>query len=408
MTTSARFERQLPDLLEDLYLGPTPDYRDEVLATATRSRQRPAWAIPGRWLPMADIASRPTFIPRLPIRSIAVALVIIALLVAAAVALVGSRLNRVPAPFGVAGNGLLALTSGGDIMTVDPVTGAVRTIVAGPGIDSSPIFSPNGQRVQFLRLHDTGGKEAYDIVVANADGSNPMVVSDKPMPGEGGDLLWSPDSRFVYNMTPAGLDRYDSDRVEVKHVLAVPTGIDFQPPDGARILFSRETTPDAGLYLMDADGSNVTPLIKAEISIDAGPGIGEWQFSPDGTKVVYGQHLATDPRQYRIHIVNADGSGARQLSLEPGPWYEGQLAWSPDGTRIAFNRLVPRRSHRSRDDPLDRDHLDQGRQGDRRRPRPDQQWIPVRVVTGRHVAPVAAGGQCRQADRDRRGGQHVA
>ncbi len=152
MTTSARFERQLPDILEDLYLGPTPDYRDEVLATATRSRQRPAWAIPGRWIPMADIASRPTFIPRLPIRSIAVALVIIALLVAAAVALVGSRQKSVPSPFGVAGNGLLALTSGSDIMTVDPVTGEVRTIVAGPGIDSSPVFSPNGQRIEFLRL----------------------------------------------------------------------------------------------------------------------------------------------------------------------------------------------------------------------------------------------------------------
>ena len=35
MTTDARFERQLPTLLEDLYLGPSPDYRDEVLAAAS-------------------------------------------------------------------------------------------------------------------------------------------------------------------------------------------------------------------------------------------------------------------------------------------------------------------------------------------------------------------------------------
>ena len=34
MTTEARFERQLPAILEDLYLGPSPDYRDEVLAAA--------------------------------------------------------------------------------------------------------------------------------------------------------------------------------------------------------------------------------------------------------------------------------------------------------------------------------------------------------------------------------------
>ena len=39
MTTDARFERQLPTLLEDLYLGRSPDYRDEVLAAAVRTRR---------------------------------------------------------------------------------------------------------------------------------------------------------------------------------------------------------------------------------------------------------------------------------------------------------------------------------------------------------------------------------
>ena len=33
-------------------------HSDQVLATATRARQRPAWAFPGRWLPMADIAGQ--------------------------------------------------------------------------------------------------------------------------------------------------------------------------------------------------------------------------------------------------------------------------------------------------------------------------------------------------------------
>ena len=94
MTTEARFERQLPVVLEDLYLGPTPDYRDEVLAAATVTRQRPAWTFPGRWLPMADIASRPAFAPRLPWRAIGVALVIIALIATAVVAYVGSHQTR--------------------------------------------------------------------------------------------------------------------------------------------------------------------------------------------------------------------------------------------------------------------------------------------------------------------------
>ena len=115
MTTEARFERQLPAILEDLYLGPAPDYRDEVLAVATARRQRPVWSIPGRWLPMADIASRPTFAPRVPWRTFGVALLIVALLIAAIAIYVGTRPTRLPPPFGVARNGLVAYTTRGDI-----------------------------------------------------------------------------------------------------------------------------------------------------------------------------------------------------------------------------------------------------------------------------------------------------
>ena len=74
MTADSRFERNLPEILEDLYLGPTPDYRNEALAAAARTRQRPSWTFPGRWLPMADIASRPAFAPRIPLRTIGGAL----------------------------------------------------------------------------------------------------------------------------------------------------------------------------------------------------------------------------------------------------------------------------------------------------------------------------------------------
>ena len=59
-----------------------------------RTRQRPSWTFAGRWLPMADIASRPAFAPRVPLRSIGVALLIIALVVAAAALAIGSRKTK--------------------------------------------------------------------------------------------------------------------------------------------------------------------------------------------------------------------------------------------------------------------------------------------------------------------------
>ena len=37
-------------------------------------------------------------------------------------------------------------------------------------------------------------------------------------------------------------------------------------------------------------------------------------------------------------VVNADGSDIRPLTDESDAWFETDLAWSPDSTRIAFNR----------------------------------------------------------------------
>src|SRR4029079_10533084 len=114
------------------------DYRDEVLAVATDRRQRPTWTFPGRWFPMADIASRPAFVPRLTWRTVGLALLIIALLLGALVAFVGTRRSELPPPFGIARNGSIAWASDGDIYTGDPIAGKSRAIVVGDGIDRNP------------------------------------------------------------------------------------------------------------------------------------------------------------------------------------------------------------------------------------------------------------------------------
>ena len=46
-----------------------PSYLDDIVARAHRTRQRPAWTLPERWLPM-DVARQPVIAPRLPLRSV--------------------------------------------------------------------------------------------------------------------------------------------------------------------------------------------------------------------------------------------------------------------------------------------------------------------------------------------------
>ena len=61
-------------------------------------------------------------------------------------------------------------------------------------------------------------------------------------------------------------------------------------------------------------------------------------FSPDGTKIAFERFTATTDSQ--IWIMNADGTGQTQLTV-PGP--NGDHAhsppFSPDGTKIVFSRF---------------------------------------------------------------------
>ena len=152
MTTPTRLERSLPSILGDLAAGPIPDYIDDVLVQTARKRQRPGWTFPERWLPMADIASRPAYMPRVSWRTIGVALVIIALLlVVGTVVFIGAQRPKLPPPFGTAANGLITYAKDGDVFTVDPLTGSTTAITTGPDTDIDPEFSLDGTRILFAR-----------------------------------------------------------------------------------------------------------------------------------------------------------------------------------------------------------------------------------------------------------------
>ena len=72
MTTSDRFERDVPGLLE-LYLGPMPPYRDDILSRTAVTRQRPGWTFIERWLPVSAITGRLTAGSPVPWRALALA-----------------------------------------------------------------------------------------------------------------------------------------------------------------------------------------------------------------------------------------------------------------------------------------------------------------------------------------------
>ncbi len=333
MSSDRRFEQELPGLLEDLLLGPMPTYRDRVLDRATRARQRPAWSIPERWLSMVDIARRPVLAPRLPWRTVGLALLVLALTLALVAVLVAGRRPNVPPPFGPAANGLVAYASGNDIYTANLVTGVSSAIVRGPEVDRDPTWSRDGTRLAFAR--------AFAVFVARPDGSGLTRINPEPLAGI---------DNFTFS--PDGTEILIEGRIDVRQVLLVAAAdgsalrqldLDMQAtaaswrPDGTEILFmgTGQANNGAGdiLAVSPKDGSVRTVLKESH-----GRNRGFPTWSPDGSRISYVEWVDADDLTAQTHVMLADGTGDRVLPTPADAKWQAGSTWSNDGTRILVIR----------------------------------------------------------------------
>jgi dipeptidyl aminopeptidase/acylaminoacyl peptidase len=343
MSPDRRFEQELPALLDDLYLGPMPTYRDHILQQTVRTRQRPAWLIPERWLPMVDIAGQPVLVRRLPWRTIGLVVVLMALLVAVLAALaVGARPN-LPAPFGPARNGLVAYASGGDIYTVDPVTGASTAIVKGPG-DTDPRWSRDGTRLAFKRQDVASGKSL--LYVVSADGSGLIQVTPQPLSTTDVETYtFSPDGKeILISASPGAFTHFQiaaTDGSGIRQIDLPGRASDaaWRPPDGSEILFQENgdvpNTTDSGIYAINAQNLKVRTILPGADSENRIRGNAAW--SPDGSLISFGQWDGNGI-DVQTHIIAADGTGDRVLPMPTNAVWQAPESWSNDGTRLLVIR----------------------------------------------------------------------
>jgi dipeptidyl aminopeptidase/acylaminoacyl peptidase len=145
-----------------------------------------------------------------------------------------------------------------DIYLVDADGGGNEVrLTSDPARDFLPAWSPDGSKIAFVSERD-GNAEVY---VMNADGSDPVNLTNHPAP----DAVW-PGS---------------------------------WSPDGTRILFGSGRAGAGGeISVMNADGSDPVVLTQT-------PFAERWaSWSQDGTKVVFSQHPVGN-----IFVMNTDGTG---------------------------------------------------------------------------------------------------
>ncbi len=344
--TTDRFERALPDVLQDLYLQPSVPYRDDILSRTATTSQRPDWTFPERWLPMVDIARQPVVARRMPWRTLGLLTLLVIALTAGALLFAGSQ-RQLPEPFGPARNGNLAYSVAGDIHVMDLETGETRALITGPEDDTDPYWALQGDRLAFLR-HDGNGAT---IMVANADGSGIARAA-----GPFIDLtwmVWSPDGRTmavassirgIPSITLADTDGSGSRVLDLGMPAERP---EFRPTDGSQLLFRGHEGGAAygawTLFLYDLEASTTKRL-----EFQGVPRSGrEYDYlaavwSPTGDRIAY--HAETENAQgefiLRIHVADiaADGTmtADHKLEFDPDAFCECWVAWSPDGQRLAF------------------------------------------------------------------------
>ncbi len=345
MNAEQRLDRDLPLILGNLAAGPYPDYVDDVLVTTARRRQRPAWTFPERWLPLG-IATGPVPISAFPWRQGAIAIAAALLILAALAVYVGSQ-PRLPAPIGVAENGLVAFQRGDEIILHDPRTGEDRVLAAETKGWIDPWFSPDGRQILLAREPSSTTGE---LGVVPVDGGEIRVITPEPLTRNTW-AEWSPNGDAIALIStmavPSGGTASLEPRVSVIDIasgimttfeaVSKPTAVMFAPPDGEQIIVASET-PDGGRAVsrIDRDGADLTTLVETA------PGtllMGRQAVSPDGRLLVYSVWDQA-VRHGVMRVLDLQSGEDRTIGDAPEVLYYSGPIIAPDGSRVLTEQVM--------------------------------------------------------------------
>ena len=193
-----------------------------------------------------------------------------------------------------------------DIRAVDIETGEVQTITDHPAEDYRPAWSPQGDWIAFPSRR--GGSS--DLWLVTPDGGTSVQLTDDNLHRD--DPSWAHDGwlayaqydgrDFLYRVSVADgiIERVgDGDQNRLDPVVA---------PDGATIAFIARGKAENQVWLAEPSGGQARVLRRNDHFQSS------VAWSPDGSRLAFVEHLGGGPRTGNIWTVNRDGSNPRQVT----------------------------------------------------------------------------------------------
>lgn len=201
-------------------------------------------------------------------------------------------------------------------------------------------ISPDGDRVVFVAGDEDG---LPYLTVAGVDGSHPRVLVEERASAP----AWSPDGSmvsFIRDGTTIAVVDVGTGRID-ELARARQVWLPSFALDGRAILFTRSMRSgrDLGLWSVPVDGGAPT-LVRTRAAFGA--------YSPDGSTIAFHRtghavDASVWPFDFAISLIDADGTDPRGLRVRNAgcchmasfDWHWTRPKWSPDGTRLAYQRF---------------------------------------------------------------------